>query len=93
MLRAHSARAHERKAIWLSDEHIRQAVIRSTWLLHGREIIFAATETDGSERRSQDEKNQMIQTAFKYLRAVARGITQDDLESEHFLKPSYTIGV
>jgi hypothetical protein len=87
---AHREQSQKRAAKWLIDANIQKAIIRSTWILHGREVLYSATRNPDADAKSDEEKEKMVQIGLGYLRAALRGITDKEIWEERFLKALYT---
>jgi hypothetical protein len=74
---------------------MREAVIRSAWILHGRDMIYNAVERNfhiipgESEEKGCERQKEMIDCGAWYIRAAMQGPKQQDMEEEKFLRPLY----
>ena len=86
---SHRKQAYDSYAPWLHDAALRSVIIRSTWILHWRKVIYNAAERTIREGEDQMSLQDMAEKSLWYLRASVKGITRGDRDTERFLKPLY----
>ncbi|KAK7032278.1 hypothetical protein VNI00_013237 [Paramarasmius palmivorus] len=87
LFRAYHRESLRQQAAWtaISGELAYESLIKSTWILHGREIVYRAVNLPQTDK----DREALAEIGFRYLRAAQRGITGSHVELEGFLKPLY----